>query len=106
MKLSDAKACVLVATYNNCKTLARVLEGALEFSNGNDIIVINDGSTDDTRKILDGFGPRIICLGHTVNKGKGYSLRKGFAEAIRRGFEHAIPSIPTGSISPGTFRNF
>ena len=44
------KACVLIPTYNNAGTLGRVVSEVLEYSD--DVIVVNDGSTDSTAEIL------------------------------------------------------
>jgi glycosyltransferase involved in cell wall biosynthesis len=45
--ISEKKICVLIPTYNNEKTLKRVIDGVLDYTE--DIIVVNDGSTDSTR---------------------------------------------------------
>ena len=79
--------CVLIPTYNNSKTLKGVLESVLAYTD--DIIVVNDGSTDDTKNILRSF-PDIQVLHFTVNRGKGIALRKGFKEAVTLGYDRAI----------------
>ena len=43
--------CVIVPTYNNHKTLKRVLDSVLEYTSN--VIVVNDGSTDSTFEILN-----------------------------------------------------
>ncbi len=100
MKLSQIKACVIIPTYNNEKTLKKVIEGVLTFSSAEDVIVVNDGSTDNTAQVLTGFGNRIISIGHKKNVGKGFSLRKGLKEAINRGFENAITIDSDGQHFP------
>src|SRR6187551_2249688 len=79
--------CVIIPTYNNAGTLKRVIESVLAFTDN--IIVVNDGSTDETRNILGGFS-EIQVLHFPANRGKGIALRKGFKEAVSRGFERAI----------------
>lgn len=79
--------CVIIPTYNNSKTLKGVIESVLAYTD--DIIVVNDGSTDETKKILDGY-PNIQVLHFAVNKGKGNALRKGFKEAVSLGYDRAI----------------
>lgn len=90
MHLKKINACVLIPTYNNEKTLKRVIVGVLEHCAPEDVIVINDGATDQTELILKEFEGEITILHNTRNRGKGYSLRKGFKEAISRGYSNAI----------------
>nr|WP_295923630.1 DUF2062 domain-containing protein [uncultured Dyadobacter sp.] len=100
MTLSDIQCCVIIPTYNNRNTLRRVIDGVLQYATVQEIIVVNDGSTDDTVTILAGYGARIRVLDNVVNKGKGFSLRKAFAEAIRLGFENAITIDSDGQHLP------
>ncbi|ASV32585.1 DUF2062 domain-containing protein [Maribacter cobaltidurans] len=79
--------CVLIPTYNNEKSLARVLRDVLRFTSN--IIVVNDGATDNTAKILEGF-PEIDQVHFEKNQGKGKALRVGFEEALKKGYHYAI----------------
>lgn len=83
----NLKACVLIPTYNNAGTLADVLHDVLQYTQ--QVIVVNDGSTDNTAEILKNF-PRVHVLKHSPNKGKGMALRNGFKEAAKLGYDHAI----------------
>ena len=56
-----------------------------------DVIVVNDGSTDGTQALLDGFAQDgVHVVTHPSNCGKGTALQTGFARAIQLGFTHAI----------------
>ncbi len=102
-KISDLKCCVIIPTYNNCATLGRIISGVLEFTDN--LIVINDGSTDSTEEVLAGFpGIRVINL--DKNRGKGYALRKGFALATGIGFRYAITIDSDGQHFPGDLWKF
>ncbi len=79
--------CVIIPTYNNQNTLARVLNEVLQYTRN--LIVINDGSTDKTSEILDGF-PEITRINFMENKGKGKALLAGFKKAEELGYEYAI----------------
>jgi glycosyltransferase involved in cell wall biosynthesis len=81
------KWCVIIPTYNNDQTLEKVIQDVLRFTS--DVIVVNDGSTDQTQKILEHF-PQIKVIGYSINRGKGYALRKGFEKARQEGFEYAV----------------
>jgi len=80
--------CVIVPTYNNERTLARVLGEVLEYAS--DVIVVCDGATDSTPSILGTFADRLTVVSYAPNRGKGHALRQGFAKARQLGFTHAI----------------
>jgi glycosyltransferase involved in cell wall biosynthesis len=83
----EKKICVLVPTYNNEQTLAVVLENVLQYTN--QVIVVNDGSTDSTSDIIKRFSG-LEVVHYPVNKGKGYALRQGLKRALDLGYEYAI----------------
>jgi glycosyltransferase involved in cell wall biosynthesis len=85
--MTSSEVCVIVPTYNNEKTLKRVLASVLAYV-GN-VIVVNDGSTDGTAAILQGF-PEIITIHFPKNSGKGMALRTGFRKAIELRYKYAI----------------
>lgn len=78
--------CVVIPTYNNESTIERVITGVRRHT-GN-IIVVNDGSTDNTGAILDALG--VQCVRYGKNMGKGYALKKGLRKARESGFDYAI----------------
>ena len=84
---NNSKACIIIPTYNNAGTLAKVIGDVLRFTTH--IIVVNDGSTDNTSVILADF-PQIEVISYKRNKGKGYALKKGFRRAIEKGYDYAI----------------
>jgi glycosyltransferase involved in cell wall biosynthesis len=79
--------CVVIPTYNNEKTLEKVVQDVLGITG--DVIVVNDGSTDSTPLILEKFR-NIRVLSYAKNQGKGYALKKGFELAIKEGYLYAI----------------
>lgn len=81
------KVCVLIPTYNNQKTLAKVIDEVL--LQVDDVIVINDGATDNTSNILKNY-PNIVLIEYSDNKGKGFALKRGFQKAHELGFDYAI----------------
>ena len=86
-RFKNLHCCVLLPTYNNSATLAKVINQVLEYTT--DICVINDGSTDNTLQILEQF-PDIKLLSYVKNVGKGWALRKGFEFALSNGYDYAI----------------
>ncbi len=86
-KINSLKVCVIVPTYNNEKTLKRVLDSVLTFTSN--IIIVNDGSTDTTATILKDYS-NLVQIHHAKNSGKGTALRNGFKKAIELNYEYAI----------------
>src|SRR5690606_41767483 len=93
-KFKSLKCCVIIPTYNNYKTLQKVIEGVLVYTEN--VIVVNDGSTDSTSEILANF-PQIQQIQIAKNKGKGNALRVGFKHAESLGYHFAITKIGRAS---------
>ena len=96
-KITDLKICVLIPTYNNERTLKRVVEGVLNYTQN--VIIVNDGSTDSTSQILKEYSQIQQVLVQN-NKGKGNALRLGFNKAIELGFDYAITIDSDGQHFP------
>ncbi len=101
--LASINACVIIPTYNNGKTLRRVLDGVRNYTAR--IIVVNDGATDDTRDILNQY-PSITTIHLPKNMGKGKALRTGFEEAFKQGFDYAITIDSDGQHFPEDIPTF
>lgn len=81
------RICVIIPTYNNCTTLAKVVQDVQQYTSN--VIIVNDGSTDETAAILATLeGPVIIS--YPKNVGKGWALRQGFAAASNEDYAYAI----------------
>ena len=79
--------CVIIPTYNNEQTIGRVVSDTLNYCE--DVIVVNDGCTDDTAAILEKI-EGITVVTYSQNRGKGYALKRGFRKALDMGFAYAI----------------
>ena len=97
-KMQELKACTLMPTYNNGGTLRDVVERVLNYCA--DVIVVNDGCTDDSAKILASFGDRITVVDYGRNRGKGYALKQGFKKAKQMGFDYALTIDSDGQHFP------
>ena len=82
------KVCVIIPTYNNAGTIAQVISDVTAYCQ--DVIVVNDGSTDETAVILQRLPMPITLVSYPQNRGKGHALVKGFRKAKELGFSHAI----------------
>jgi glycosyltransferase involved in cell wall biosynthesis len=71
-----------VPCYNEQRTILTLLKHVADSPWVREIIVVDDGSTDDTRQILAGIDdPTVRVVLHERNQGKGAALRTGFRQA-------------------------
>ena len=71
-----------IPVYNGESTIESVLKSVLKLSPApNEIIVINDGSSDDTEKILEGYKNQIKIISNKSNMGLGYSRNIGISNS-------------------------
>lgn len=78
---------MIIPTFNNGEFIEALLEQLPGYCE--DVIVVNDGSTDDTGKVLERTGSvRVITF--PENRGKGHALRAGFRYALEQGFDYAV----------------
>ena len=73
------KVSVIIPAYNEEDTVATVVGVVKEVSFVDEIIVVNDGSSDNTEAEAIKAGARVIT--HRVNKGKGEALFTGYRKA-------------------------
>lgn len=102
-KINNLKCCVLIPTYNNERTLNRVIDGVLTYTEH--IIIINDGATDRTSDILKSY-PNLEQIHFPTNKGKGVALREGFKKAHQLGYSYAISIDSDGQHYPENIETF
>jgi len=72
------KLSVLVPVYNEAATLSAALKRVLnvDYPCDVEVVIVNDGSRDNTAAILDALDdPRAKVVHHPVNKGKGAAIR-------------------------------
>lgn len=97
------KCVVIIPTYNNAGTIAKVISDVKEFTT--DVIVVNDGSTDETNNILASID-NIKVINYANNKGKGYALKIGLKKAYELGFRYAITIDADGQHFANDIPNF
>ena len=95
---------VVAPTYDNARTLGGVVRGVTAL--GLPLIVVNDGSTDDTAAALAAAvaagGPgAVTVLTHPRNRGKAAALCTAFAAAAKAGHTHAVTIDTDGQHDPG-----
>ena len=79
----ELRVSVIVPIYNEKPTVEEIIRRIRADSIPKEIILVDDGSTDGTREILDEWEqePDLDIVYHQRNRGKGAALRTGFAHA-------------------------
>jgi glycosyltransferase involved in cell wall biosynthesis len=79
---------IVIPAYNESTRLRPTLDSLLRFTQAQkwdvEILVVNDGSTDDTAQVVREYGkahPQILLLENPGNRGKGFSVRNGMLHA-------------------------
>ena len=70
--------CAVIPTYNNARTVADIVRRTLAVCPK--VIVVNDGSSDDTIQVLKPYSNEITLISYSRNRGKGHALRLGLGE--------------------------
>ena len=107
--LRERGICVVIPTFNNGPAVAGVIRRVLQECD--DVIVVDDGSTDGTAAQLAHLTaarqeqdeqPRhgITIVTHDRNRGKGRALQTAFAKARQMGFAYAITIDADGQHYP------
>jgi polyprenyl-phospho-N-acetylgalactosaminyl synthase len=73
---------IVIAAYNEGKSIAKVVSG-LKKANYHNIVVVDDGSKDSTFDVALNSGATV--LRHVVNRGQGAALKTGIDYALRNG---------------------
>jgi dolichyl-phosphate beta-glucosyltransferase len=82
--MEEKELSIIIPAYQKGEWIRKTIESLIEYFPQAEIIVVNDGSRDNTAEVKYIFKDRIVYLENKENQGKGYSLRKGFAQAQGR----------------------
>jgi glycosyltransferase involved in cell wall biosynthesis len=79
----DAKLTLVMPAFNEINTISETISRVVSLDFVNQLIVVDDGSTDGTRSILAKINnQKVKVIFHENNLGKGAALHTGFREAI------------------------
>ncbi|WP_422933664.1 glycosyltransferase family 2 protein [Sinomonas sp. P47F7] len=89
---------VIMPAWNESETVGATVREVLAQPAGYDVLVVNDGSTDDTASVARGAGATVLDLPY--NLGVGGAMRAGFKYAVRHGYDAAIQVDADGQHDP------
>ena len=100
MEMRTKNLLIIVPAYNEEACIGRFLEQleTPEIAGMADILVINDGSSDDTARIVREHGHETIT--HVYNMGYGAALLSGYKYAVRRNYKYVIQIDSDGQHDP------
>ncbi|MCK4384815.1 MAG: glycosyltransferase family 2 protein [candidate division Zixibacteria bacterium] len=95
---------VLIPAYNAGSTISELIEKTSEFVDKSDILVIDDGSKDQTFALAQRAG--VVVLKHETNEGKGEALKTGFKYAQNKNYEALFTIDADLQHDPSSIRDF
>jgi dolichyl-phosphate beta-glucosyltransferase len=82
---------IIIPAYNEAERIGETLESIAEFLDeralDDEVIVVDDGSVDETISVVEGYKPlvrRLVVLDSPRNLGKGHAVRKGMLTGTGR----------------------
>lgn len=96
MSVPEAEICAIIPAYNEQGRIADVILRTLRYAGH--VIVIDDGSSDDTSGVAERAGALVIR--HPHNLGKGAACRSGFYAAVNLGCTYIITLDGDGQHNP------
>lgn len=89
---------VIIPAYNEEKAISGVVSSIRKLYPEMDIVVVNDGSSDETVVKAEDAGA--IVLSHSFNMGYGIALQTGYKYAFRRGYRFVVQIDGDGQHDP------
>ena len=100
--MTDDSIWILIPAFNEGRALREVCEGVSR--NCKNIVVVNDGSDDDTGRIAGRTG--CVVLNHDRNRGKGAALKTGFRWLLERDCSAVLTLDADGQHDPSEIPKF
>lgn len=96
------KKLIIIPAYNEEENIEKTVEAIRKDSFGFDYVIINDCSTDNTKKICEQKGYNVINL--PINLGIGGAVQTGYKYAVRNGYDMAVQVDGDGQHNPQFLR--
>jgi glycosyltransferase involved in cell wall biosynthesis len=97
------KTLIVIPAYNEANNIGAVLTGIQKQTPGIPILVINDGSSDNTEKIVREHNANVISLPY--NSGYGVALQTGFLYAVKNDYSIVVQMDSDGQHDPANIKD-
>jgi glycosyltransferase involved in cell wall biosynthesis len=94
---------VVIPAFNEAAAIGKVLDGIRSVDPRLPVLVVDDGSTDDTAGVACRGGARVARL--PVNLGYGWALQTGYKYALREGYDCVVQLDGDGQHEPADIPN-
>jgi glycosyltransferase involved in cell wall biosynthesis len=94
----EPRSLAVIPAYNEKHTIADVVRSIRRELPGFDVLVVDDGSTDDTAALARAAGARVAT--HPFNLGIGGAVQCGFKYALEHGYDYAVQVDADGQHDP------
>jgi glycosyltransferase involved in cell wall biosynthesis len=98
---ATARVCALIPAFDEAASITAVVSATKNYVEK--VVVIDDGSQDDTAKLAADAGAH--CLSNGANQGKGSAVRKGIAYISEEEYTHALFMDADGQHRPEDIPN-
>jgi glycosyltransferase involved in cell wall biosynthesis len=96
--MTDLRRVAIVPAYNESGNVGRVVDELVAFDPGLDVVVVDDGSVDDTSRVAREHGARVLRL--PFNLGIGGAVQTGFRYAFEQDYDIAVRVDGDGQHDP------
>ncbi|MBF0466173.1 MAG: glycosyltransferase family 2 protein [Nitrospirae bacterium] len=97
------KTLIIIPAYNEEKNIGAVLDGIRDSQPDIDVVVVNDGSSDQTGEVAR--SRTVTVLNHTFNLGYGGALQTGFRFALSKRYEYVVTMDGDGQHDSSSIKN-
>jgi glycosyltransferase involved in cell wall biosynthesis len=99
--MKDTPILALIPAWNEAARIGPIVEATHAYL---PVLVVDDGSRDDTSAVAEAAGATVVC--HPQNRGKGVALKTGFAWALERDCEAVLTLDADGQHDPADIPKF
>jgi len=94
----SARCLLLIPAFNERRSIGEVVDRVRSTGLDLDVLVVNDGSRDDTAAIARAHGALVVS--HPFNLGYGAALQTGYKFALQNGYDHVVQMDADGQHDP------